>query len=59
MRSGSAAASGFDCSRAAELYVSEKGTWTMLMTLSNGKSCIIAAGHSCDPTPALVPGTGI
>ncbi len=31
----------------------------MLMTLSNGKSCIIAAGHSCDPTPALVPGTGI
>lgn len=29
------------------------------MTLSNGKSCIIAAGHSWDPTPALARGTGI
>lgn len=44
---------------AAELYVSEKGTWTMLMTLSNGKSCIIAAGHSWDATPTLAQGTGI
>jgi hypothetical protein len=44
---------------AAELYVSEKGTWTMLMTLSNGKSCIIAAGHSWDAAPTLAQGTGI
>jgi hypothetical protein len=44
---------------AAELYVSEKGTWTMLMTLANGKSCIIAAGHSWDASPTLAQGTGI
>jgi hypothetical protein len=44
---------------AAELYVSEKGTWTMLMTLPNGKSCIIAAGHSWDSLPTLAQGTGI
>ncbi|TMJ35662.1 MAG: hypothetical protein E6G89_18195 [Alphaproteobacteria bacterium] len=44
---------------AAELYVSEKGTWTMLITLENGKSCIIAAGHSWDSAPTLAQGTGI
>ena len=44
---------------AAELYVSEKGTWTMLMTLASGKSCIIAAGHSWDAAPTLAQGTGI
>jgi hypothetical protein len=44
---------------ATELYVSEKGTWTMLMTLINGKSCIIAAGHSWNATPTLARGTGI
>lgn len=44
---------------AAELYVSEKGTWTMLVTLANGKSCIIAAGHNWDSSPTLAQGTGI
>lgn len=43
----------------AELFVSEKGTWTMLMTLAGGKSCIIAAGHSWDAVPTLARGTGI
>lgn len=43
----------------AELFVSEKGTWTMLMTLASGKSCIIAAGHSWDAVPTLARGTGI
>lgn len=43
----------------AELFVSEKGTWTMLMTLTNGKSCIIAAGHSWEQAPTLARGTGI
>jgi hypothetical protein len=46
-------------SGAAELYVSEAGTWTMLVTLENGKSCIIAAGHSWDSSPTLAQGTGI
>ena len=44
---------------AAELYVSEKGTWTMLVTTASGKSCIIAAGHSWDMAPTLAQGTGI
>ena len=44
---------------AAELYVSEKGTWTMLVTLGSGKSCIIAAGHYWDASPTLAQGTGI
>jgi hypothetical protein len=39
--------------------VSEKGTWTMLMTFESGKSCIIAAGHSWDSAPTLAQGTGI
>ncbi|MBK1869121.1 hypothetical protein [Taklimakanibacter albus] len=43
----------------AELFVSEQGTWTMLMTLTSGKSCIIAAGHSWDAVPTLARGTGI
>jgi hypothetical protein len=46
-------------SGAAELFVSEKGTWTMLVTLENGKSCIVAAGHSWDSAPTLAQGTGI
>ena len=44
---------------AAELFVSEKGTWTMLVTVESGKSCIIAAGHSWDSAPTLAQGTGI
>lgn len=44
---------------AAELYISEKGTWTMLVTLAGGKSCIIAAGHDWDSAPTLAQGTGI
>lgn len=44
---------------AAELYVSGKGTWTMLVTLANGKSCIVAAGHNWDFSPNLAQGTGI
>ena len=44
---------------ATELYVSEKGTWTMLVTVESGKSCIIAAGHSWDAAPTLAQGTGI
>jgi hypothetical protein len=44
---------------AAELFVSEKGTWTMLVTVESGKSCIIAAGHSWDAAPTLAQGTGI
>ena len=29
-----------------ELYISESGTWSILMTLATGSTCIIAAGHT-------------
>ena len=37
-----------------ELYVSERGTWTILMTRADGISCIAAAGENWSPiTPEL------
>ncbi len=29
-----------------ELYTSEKGTWTLMLTQPNGTSCLIAAGNN-------------
>jgi len=29
-----------------EVYTSQKGTWTVLMTATNGVTCIMATGHS-------------
>jgi hypothetical protein len=29
-----------------ELYTSDKGTWSILMTTSEGRTCVIAAGHT-------------
>ena len=29
-----------------ELYTSEKGTWTLMLTQPNGVSCLIAAGEN-------------
>jgi len=37
--------------RVMEVFVSEKGTWTLVMTDLNGVSCIIAAGHSWEDSP--------
>jgi len=33
-----------------ELYVSSKGSWTILVTLTNGMSCIAAAGENWTDT---------
>ncbi len=41
---------------AMEMYVSEKGTWTLVMTLTDGKSCIVAAGHSWQSLPKVALG---
>ena len=42
-----------------ELYVSAEGTWTVLMTMANGKACIIAAGDDWQEAPdAIRPGKG-
>lgn len=40
----------------AELFVSAKGTWTMLVTLQNGKGCIIAAGQDWEAVPTVMRG---
>lgn len=29
-----------------EIYTSENGTWTVLLTTARGKTCIMGAGHS-------------
>ena len=34
-----------------EIYTSKAGTWTILMTSPEGKTCIIAAGNSWEDIP--------
>ncbi len=36
---------------AMEIYASEKGSWTVMMTMTNGTTCIMAAGHSWQEGP--------
>ncbi len=38
----------------AELFVSEAGTWTVVVTDVEGRSCIVASGRSWTPVPLLV-----
>jgi hypothetical protein len=40
-----------------EVYVSEKGTFTLVSSYSNGVSCIMAAGDSWEALPLPVKGT--
>ena len=37
-----------------ELFVSETGTWTVVVTDTNRRSCIVASGMSWTRTPLLV-----
>lgn len=41
-----------------ELFTSEKGSWTLLMTHPGGVSCLIAAGDSWETLPVPVKGEG-
>ena len=41
---------------AMEVYVSKNGTWTIVMTLTNGNACIVAAGHSWQVVPVVAQG---
>ncbi|HEX9647632.1 MAG TPA: hypothetical protein VGB88_09045 [Alphaproteobacteria bacterium] len=41
-------------SSVAELYVAESGTWTILITRTNGLSCIAASGDNWSSSPLLV-----
>lgn len=37
-----------------ELFVSEKGTWTVVVSEPNGRSCIVASGESWQHMPILI-----
>ena len=39
----------------AELFISEQGTWTLVVTGTDMRSCVVAAGHSWETmTPTQV-----
>ena len=42
---------------AFEIFVSEKGTWTVTMTMSNGLTCVMAVGHSWQTLPKKLAGS--
>ncbi|MEM7428666.1 MAG: hypothetical protein AAF441_21460 [Pseudomonadota bacterium] len=37
----------------AEVYVSESGSWTFIVTYLNGMSCVVATGHSWEDAPRV------
>ncbi len=41
---------------AFEVYASESGTWTVVMTMTNGLACVMAAGHSWQDLPKQLAG---
>jgi hypothetical protein len=41
-----------------ELFVSDKGTWTMLMTTAKGDTCIVATGLSWQASAKQAAGAG-
>ncbi len=45
--------------RVFELYVSEAGTWTLLLTTANGRSCVIGAGENWETNAGPVKGSAI
>ena len=42
-----------------EVFISEKGTWTILSTRADGRTCIIAAGKSWVSMPAKLKGDAV
>ena len=42
-----------------ELFVSKRGSWTMLMTMAQGTTCIIAAGQQWEASSQNIAGAGI
>ena len=41
---------------AFEIFASEKGTWTVVMTTSTGLTCVMATGHSWREIPRVALG---
>jgi hypothetical protein len=39
--------------RLMQLFVSPKGSWTLLMTKTDGEACIVAAGQNWEALPNL------
>ncbi len=39
-----------------EVFISAKGTWSLLITLPNGQSCLVAAGEAWENLPLPVKG---
>lgn len=39
-----------------EVLTSKKGSWTIIVTQPDGKSCVVAAGESWEDVPLLVAG---
>ena len=42
-----------------EVFASEDGTWTLVITQPNGLSCLIAAGQDWESLPTLLSGAKI
>ncbi len=42
-----------------EVFISKKGTWTILSTRADGRTCIIAAGKSWVSIPAKLQGDAV
>jgi hypothetical protein len=40
--------------RFMQVFVSRRGTWTVLVTKTNGESCILAAGQNWEKLPTIV-----
>ncbi|WP_420393645.1 hypothetical protein [Acuticoccus sp.] len=43
-------------SRVLELYASSDGTWTAILSLPSGKSCVVAAGEAWTVVPQTLAG---
>ncbi len=42
--------------RVVELLVSESGSWTILITSTDGRSCIVTGGEDWNDEPVATPG---
>jgi len=46
-----------DAGSMIEIFASKKGTWTMIVTSPNGRSCYLASGENWEAMPRLALGT--
>jgi len=42
-----------------ELFISKAGTWSIVMTMATGSTCIIAAGHTWQELAAEIEGPAV